>query len=60
MLTLAFLACLHGQCRTVELPFEGGLQLCMIAAQQTIVGWLAEHPGWVQGGRYRCTAEREA
>lgn len=57
---LAFVACLGTSCRTVEIPWEGSLMTCSLFAQQQMAAWEAEHPGWVHGPKYRCTAEREA
>jgi hypothetical protein len=47
LIVVAFWACLaHApdQCERVELPIEGRLQACMLAAQPAIAAWLNENP----------------
>ena len=54
LITLAFLACMHGACRTVAIPFDGSLQACMLYGQHAIAQWQREHPGWTLARGYRC------
>jgi len=60
---LVFVACLgtgEDRCQQVELPWDGGLQACMLFGQQALAAWANEHPGWLPRGRYRCQAGRAA
>jgi hypothetical protein len=58
---LTFVACLGGdRCQTVELPWDGGLQTCMLFGQQVAAQRTNEHPGWTLDRGYRCTTERQA
>ena len=58
-LVLAFVACLSGSCRMVQIPWDGGLQACMLFGQQTAAEWLAQHPGHTMQRGYRCETGRE-
>ena len=58
-LVLVFLACLNGSCQRVTVPFDGGLQACMLFGQQAAAEWLAQHPGHTVQRGYRCETGRE-
>lgn len=58
---LVFVACLGAQpdrCRQVELPWDGGLQSCVLFGQQALATWVNEHPGWALRRGYRCQTGR--
>jgi hypothetical protein len=58
-LVLLFLACSPTGCREVALPWDGGLQACMIHGQQLVAAYATERGLTVPRG-YRCTTGREA
>lgn len=58
-LVLVFLACLGGTCKPVQIPWDGGLQSCMLFGQQAAAEWLRDHPGHTLQRGYRCEAGRE-
>lgn len=57
-IVMTFIACMQDQCRRIELPGEGGVQACMLAAQGEAAKWTREHPGTVIRGRITCGPAR--
>lgn len=54
---LTFIACLSGapdRCQTVQIPWDGSLQQCMLFGQQAAAEWQGQHPGWAMRRGYRC------
>jgi hypothetical protein len=54
ILTLAFVACISGHCRTVAMPWEGSQMQCMLFGQVEAARWVAAHPGYVVARGWRC------
>ena len=64
-LVLTFVACIGVQqpasatslrCRTIELPFDGSLNQCIIFGQHQLALWVRDHEGWLPARGWRCEA----
>lgn len=59
LLALIFTACISGQCREVQIPWDGSLMQCMIFGGHQLAAWTNDHPGYVAKG-WRCESGRPA
>lgn len=64
LVLLTFVACLAasagggtggGQCRDVEIVWEGTAFQCMLFGQREVARWADEHPGLEPRAGHRCT-----
>lgn len=61
-LVLSFVVCLSvgGECRRVELPFDGSMQQCMLFGQHEAARWIAHNEGYELRRGWRCLKGRSA
>ena len=50
---LVLVVCANDTCRDVQVPGEGGMIACVVAAPPVAAQYAVEHPGVIIGG-YRC------
>lgn len=52
-IVLLVTVCFSGSCHDVRLPFSVSMETCQSVAQESIAGWVVEHPGYTVT-KWRC------
>lgn len=57
LIVLTFLACLGDRCQAVQIPFDGGLQACMLFGGHVAAEWVSQRPGYALQRGWRCETD---